>query len=213
MKRPLLIIGMFLLLGAVVNVAVAWGCAVRPKRVMVEPVHIRPKSAFIRPSDEAKEWWVAHAPASFLVEPFAAAPTYSWFGANSMTMWSPDPDNQKPGFGDAVSRRRTGWPLRSMEGAVWFGEASFQVVYDAAVPLGAPATGLTPPSWLPLRPHWPGFAVNTIFYATILWLLVPGPFALRRFLRVRRGLCPACAYQMGESGVCTECGKPLPSST
>ena len=28
MKRPLLIIAMFLLLGAVVNVAVAWGCAI-----------------------------------------------------------------------------------------------------------------------------------------------------------------------------------------
>ena len=39
--------------------------------------------------------------------------------------------------------------------------------------------------------------------------LIPGPFVLRRFLRVRRGLCPKCAYPMGESSVCTECGKPL----
>ncbi len=37
-----------------------------------------------------------------------------------------------------------------------------------------------------------------------------GPFALRRFLRVRRGLCPKCAYPMGESSVCTECGRALP---
>ncbi len=34
---------------------------------------------------------------------------------------------------------------------------------------------------------------------------------LRRFLRVRRGLCPKCAYPMGESEVCTECGESLPS--
>ena len=62
---------------------------------------------------------------------------------------------------------------------------------------------------LPARPLWPGFALNTLFYATLLWLLIPGPFVLRRFLRLRRGLCPKCAYPMGESAVCSECGKPL----
>ena len=34
--------------------------------------------------------------------------------------------------------------------------------------------------------------------------------ALRRVLRVRRGLCPKCAYPMGESAVCSECGQALP---
>ncbi len=63
---------------------------------------------------------------------------------------------------------------------------------------------------LPLRPIRPGFAVNTFFYAGILWLLIPGPFALRRLIRRRRGLCPKCAYPMGESEVCTECGRDLP---
>ncbi len=51
-----------------------------------------------------------------------------------------------------------------------------------------------------------GLSTNTLFYAAILWLLIGGLFALRRFLRVRRGLCPKCAYPMGESSVCTECG-------
>ncbi len=40
--------------------------------------------------------------------------------------------------------------------------------------------------------------------------LIWGPFSLRRFLRVRRGLCPTCAYPMGESAVCTECGRDVP---
>ncbi len=62
----------------------------------------------------------------------------------------------------------------------------------------------------PLRPLWPGFAVNTLFYAAVLWLLILGPFALRRFIRVKRGLCPKCAYPMGELAVCSECGKALP---
>ncbi len=61
---------------------------------------------------------------------------------------------------------------------------------------------------LPLRPIRPGFAVNTFFYAAILWLLIPGPFALRRFLRVRRGLCVACGYDLGHAqhDTCPECG-------
>ena len=43
-----------------------------------------------------------------------------------------------------------------------------------------------------------------------LWLLLGSPFTLRRFRRVRRGLCPKCAYRMGEAAVCTECGAELP---
>ena len=64
---------------------------------------------------------------------------------------------------------------------------------------------------LPLRPIWPGFAVNTLFYAVVLWLLIPGPFVLRRLIRIRRGLCPKCTYPMGESAVCSECGCELPN--
>ncbi len=59
-------------------------------------------------------------------------------------------------------------------------------------------------------PLWLGFAVHTIFYATILWLLIYGVFVLRRFIRLKRGLCPACAYPRGASDVCSECGKALP---
>ena len=53
-----------------------------------------------------------------------------------------------------------------------------------------------------------GFAINTLFYAGVLWVLFCGPFALRRMIRRRRGQCPACAYPIGQSPVCTECGAP-----
>ena len=65
---------------------------------------------------------------------------------------------------------------------------------------------------IPLKPLWPGFAINTVFYAAVLWLLLICPGRLRRFLRLRRGLCPACAYPIGTSDVCTECGKPVTPS-
>ena len=57
-----------------------------------------------------------------------------------------------------------------------------------------------------------GFAINTMFYAAMLWLLFaalhPGGFVRRR-IRARRGQCPACAYPIGASNVCTECGVAL----
>lgn len=63
---------------------------------------------------------------------------------------------------------------------------------------------------VPFAPVWHGFVVDSLFYAVVLWPLTCGPFALRRLLRRRRGLCPACAYPMGDSAVCAECGRPLP---
>ena len=62
---------------------------------------------------------------------------------------------------------------------------------------------------LPLRPLLIGFALNAISYAAILFLLVGGAFALRRHVRGKRGLCPACAYPIGDSPVCTECGRAV----
>ena len=66
--------------------------------------------------------------------------------------------------------------------------------------------------WIPGRPVWSGFAINTIFYAAILWLLFFTPGAVRRTIRRKRGLCPACAYPIGTSPVCTECGNHVVST-
>ena len=61
---------------------------------------------------------------------------------------------------------------------------------------------------LPLRPLWPGFAINTLFYAAILWLLILGPFTARRMIRRKRGQCSKCGYDLrgAEHEVCPECG-------
>jgi hypothetical protein len=69
------------------------------------------------------------------------------------------------------------------------------------------------PVILPMKPIWPGFVINTIFYAAILWLLFAAPLALRGRLRLKHGLCPACAYPIGASFICTECGKPVKVSS
>lgn len=52
-----------------------------------------------------------------------------------------------------------------------------------------------------------GSTLNTIFYASVLWLLFSAPGKVRRWRRLQRGLCPACAYPIGTSDICTECGQ------
>ncbi|MCI0364362.1 MAG: hypothetical protein L0219_10795 [Phycisphaerales bacterium] len=91
-----------------------------------------------------------------------------------------------------LNRIECGWPSRS-------------IVID--VNRSTP----TLPSYADCRPLWPGFAINAIFYAAILWLLFAAPGSVRRRRRIKRGLCPACAYPVGENATCTECGKPVPT--
>ncbi len=64
---------------------------------------------------------------------------------------------------------------------------------------------------LPIGPVWTGIAFDTALYTCATWLLVRLPGALRRVVRSRRGLCPTCAYRVGVSSVCTECGSLLGS--
>ena len=64
---------------------------------------------------------------------------------------------------------------------------------------------------LPLGLVWPGFAINTIFHAVLLWmlwLLTLQPFAARRMIRRKRGHCIKCGYDLrgAEHEACPECG-------
>lgn len=62
---------------------------------------------------------------------------------------------------------------------------------------------------LPLLPLWPGFAINTFFYALLLfgaWRLLG---VLRRAVRRRGGRCVGCGYDRGgldAGAACPECG-------
>ena len=183
MKRPLLIIGILLLAGAVVNVAVAWGCAAWGWRAPYTQVD----QAGVRLA--VQRVWDQYSPEGS--PPFTehyVLTDWGWICIGAVA------DSLQ------VGQIKVGSPFRTLQYS-WFWGGGEPFFYN-----GWRVRSLT----LPYKPIWPAFAINTSFYAAILWLLIPGPFVMRRLLRVRRGLCPKCAYPMGESAVCTECGGVLP---
>lgn len=185
----------WLLAGAIVSVAVAWGCAlwvptgittsvdygvgVQPRLITGIPIdaHVvvstREK---IGQHEKSIEWYVPGESRHVLVE--------------SNIIWYFE----------------TGWP--------------FPAQYTQMNQDGVVTGGLTPPDWLhprvhkflnrplPLMPIWPGILANTLFYTILFWLLAHGTFALRRHFRRMRGLCVKCACDLKgvEHVACPECG-------
>ncbi len=189
MRRRLLTIAIFLLVGAMVNVGVAWGCAV------IWPGYYAIYGGIDRdwPHGVPQGW-----PAPEVVN------EYRGFGWAFETFFSA-PDTPRWSRGVYAYLSRAGWPAVTLKALRWKDRG-------AGVDDGGWAWHINLDNGkvaaLPLRPIWPGFAVNSLFYAAILWLAIPGPFALRRLIRRRRGLCPACAYDLrhGEHEACPECG-------
>lgn len=65
---------------------------------------------------------------------------------------------------------------------------------------------------LPSRIIWVAMVTNVIAWAGVCAVV---PLAFRRItgaLRRRKGLCPACKYPLGSSPVCTECGRSVLNS-
>jgi len=67
---------------------------------------------------------------------------------------------------------------------------------------------------LPLDPYWPGLIINTLVFACGWLVLLSTIFWARSTMRLRRGRCPVCAYDLNASVVpgCPECGWRRPYS-
>jgi hypothetical protein len=84
-----------------------------------------------------------------------------------------------------------------------------RMLTTGAAPSRGPVAGQTP---LLVHPIWPGFGVNSAFYAVVLaglyWALVVPRRFVRELGRLRRGCCVACGYDLGFDFVpgCPECG-------
>ena len=126
------------------------------------------------------------------------------FGVTVTIMWESGVPTGP--LGNRIWEQQAGWPARSL--ACLYVIDAGTVVSEGAIDF-QPASGafsrILTPHMIPFGIRSSGFAINTLFYAAIPWLL----FQLRRYLRIRRGHCPACGYPAGEASVCSECGRAV----
>ena len=219
MRRRLIQLFVFLLLGAIINIAVAWGCVLNPWQAKQRETALDVSVELV--------WWRATAPEE-MPEPTHVA-RLSVPGVNQdLLIGVPRSAANMPANASLVEesiRIRAGLPMRSLRGALFNyvlppPDNKTTQQYNRLVRppqmLVSKKIEYQRPLW-PLAPIWPGFAINTVFYAAAVWLLFAAPIKMRRVLRhrrrIKRGLCPACAYPIGTSDVCTECGKPVTTTT
>jgi hypothetical protein len=115
-------------------------------------------------------------------------------------------------------RMPSGWPFRSMTQypllawSAFFQNGERLTWQGGILAIRKNATASETGVFFPLCPLWPGFAINTMFYAAIVWVLFAAPGAIRRRVRRKRGQCAACGYSLREitSEKCPECGFLLP---
>jgi hypothetical protein len=227
MKRRRIIIRVvvFLLLGAIVNVAVAWACV-----LSLPPQHDHHS---FTPNERKMTGAESFGFLQPVFNDIQIVPTevhgttqhrFGWRQADAGSFYDYARD---PRLEIWASYTRAGWPLHSVAGGIeWdgrVGEATGDL--DSA---GQYVGAIKVPEWarprgpgnrnlidfIPYWPLWPGFYANTIFFAVILWLLWTTPFAVRKWRRIKRGRCAKCGYDLRgtppDHAVCPECGEGVP---
>ena len=209
-----------LLVGAVVNVAVAWGAilagALRTQPTRTWAIFDSWPTRQSATTDEycpANHWTVVierrlgyesaswHAgPVSLILD---ADVEFNYSGAR----WWHLEGAEAYELGDAVA---AGWPMLALSGA------ELRTIAGAndskwlwRVPF--PSSNGVAHEWdvLPCRPMMFSCAVNTLFYTAFLYLLVFGPRFAHKVIRMWRRQCVDCGYPRGKSSVCSECGAAL----
>lgn len=206
MKRLRVILG-FLLLGAIVNIAVAWVCVCWSETQLdnnfvknmpwPSPVPMGwPETTTLR---TGRGFGISKIRAS------GAAPANSYNRIRSSNQWV----------------LQAGWPLRSLyeerhRTEVWG-------AYYGSMVASRPeiwSDGLRIPKWIPrrhyqgirdfpTRPLQLGFTLNSIFYGGLLWSFAIAIAAQRRRTRIHRHQCPTCRYDLRghDHEACPECGE------
>ncbi|MBY0263394.1 MAG: hypothetical protein K2Q20_13685 [Phycisphaerales bacterium] len=145
-------------------------------------------------------------PAVLITQGVATLPALTGTARAKDGLWL-SPGNGRVGRSEFV----VGWPLDSHEYASMTG--GFEGFPNPGPVEGAAAVGATScgrPVLIPMRPLWPGFVLNTLFYNAAL---VAGVLALSRLRAARRrarNRCSACGYSRSglSDSPCPECGRP-----
>ena len=224
MRRWVFLTLVWLVLGAMVNVGVAWWASreeviEQNRRFSIDPPTV----------------WLPGADGGVTI--LTRRTSYPWRVAVTLTWPDPVPDGwpaipdyvgQEDGLGwtnfiavglgaspQLVSFSHYGWPMASLRGwstTLGPSQPSHSLCLDVPYRL----RNAFPNGWLPVIPVWPGVLVNSVVYAVpvaMLWLALG---AVRRWRRMRANLCVRCGYDLrglAAQGACPECGKVSRSKT
>lgn len=160
-------------------------------------------------------WEVANhhpGPVEDIAAPWTPGDLYPPLGAPSLWPMTLAPTSAAR---EVALLRADGWPMASL----WH-----RYTFDPARPMVYTQTGAITLPWLHARdpmmgtlplivgylPVWQGLLVNTLVYAAAWWALLAASAAIRRWARIRRGACHACAYDLRATppgSPCPECGR------
>ncbi len=223
-KRRVTKLAVFLLLGAIVNVAVAWGCAAwvdssqsgmsNKFAVMATPQDLLwfVSSESARGAERVYSQRMAHSyvnPTETATSPLDLIPSWSTI--------SHEIDLAGPEVFEIQIQDARGWPMLSMRctflraGAIPGPITGREVVGGYELPPRSWTRGLIPTTKLRALPYIPipfGFVVNTLSYAAFIGISITGALAGRHVTRRARGHCIKCGYDLrGDfSAGCSECG-------
>ena len=213
MKRYLIAIAIFLLVGALLNVCIAWALQLWGKQPIPDPENISGHLGTLGPS-ERSSWARASG------QGWPERPNVVWVqefvGGRFTDLFAQSPEVDSTGltedehlelirtqFSYTVEIVERGWPARTVSMERWY-EFHYPGPFQWQCN-GYPVAG----RYIPIRLLWGGFVANTVVYAAFFAAAVAAPFLAVRFLRARRGCCLNCGYPVGDSSQCPECGQPV----
>jgi hypothetical protein len=229
----------FLFLGAVLNIAFTWSVAglhrlwdyrdhrserLQDRLKLNQWIGHIDSSGYFDPTDDDPVWvekqvnWFADVYDSFPREPYNNSELLQTFNGDLPYWFDAVHPPQALRF---ISLNRDivcGWPFRTSGFSVHnltLRTTTNQVSVNIRGGISLHNSSRTAVYYLriiPTIPIWKGIILNSLFWAVIFTSFFYGLRHLRHRHRIRRGRCPRCAYPMGTSPACTECGTALPAS-
>ena len=185
-----------ILLATVLNVALAWICAISYR------TYTSFASDGLDHLDEtAREWWSQNAPQHWRRQ-LGQVTRHPGFGFHTLMYTEYAQEDGRGTLGNVAHRCYAGLPFRSFYGESWVdrGLRSVTSVAETSVDLG----------WLggrvPLKPLFLGTLANVFLYALAVLGLLLLFRHLRAVIRRRRGHCATCGYPLKSLSACPECG-------
>jgi hypothetical protein len=213
MVKRTIIVAFLFLAGSVMNLLVAWGCVVFAEYHSI----YRPNPAGVTPA----HWlWEPDAPGwpPAATEFVFKGIGYQWQSAQGAAQ-------DQPSEADSAYQGRIsgGWPLYSFHADNWsepnwknnpHPSPLFRCRWFDFYTLKTGLRWTSTPRYsfgemvkFPVDPFWAGFIGNSAVYAALCY----SPFLARRAIRRKRGQCIRCAYPLGGSTICPECGPRRPA--